>query len=145
MEASPARNVEAVNGDAGAAVAMDRTQGDLRDRELPRSTASGSCPTPPGSTACARHRGRAAHRATLPEPPSLNGPRVDVQDRALTAALEEVSSSTTYGALPGHMELGTAVCWQKHGHGAVGVTRSLTESCNIFYYNVGIRLGQSGS
>src|SRR5512142_219422 len=32
-------------------------------------------------------------------------------------------------------------CWQKNGHGAVSVERGLKVSCDIFFYNVGARLG----
>jgi len=32
-------------------------------------------------------------------------------------------------------------CWDKHGHGVVNLKRSLSESCDVFYYNVGLKLG----
>lgn len=32
-------------------------------------------------------------------------------------------------------------CWQKNGHGAVSVANALKVSCDIFFYNVGARLG----
>jgi penicillin-binding protein 2 len=32
-------------------------------------------------------------------------------------------------------------CWRKNGHGPVAVERGLKESCDIFFYNVGARLG----
>ncbi len=32
-------------------------------------------------------------------------------------------------------------CWQKRGHGAVAVRRAIVESCDVFFYNVGLKLG----
>lgn len=61
-----------------------------------------------------------------------------------TAALEEkvITPSTTVectGVLPfGQHEFH---CWRKGGHGSVNVYRALVESCDIFFYQVGRRLG----
>ncbi len=32
-------------------------------------------------------------------------------------------------------------CWKKHGHGRTSLRRSLVESCDVYYYNVGEKLG----
>ncbi len=32
-------------------------------------------------------------------------------------------------------------CWQKHGHGVVSLHRSIVESCDVFFYETGKRLG----
>jgi penicillin-binding protein 2 len=32
-------------------------------------------------------------------------------------------------------------CWRKQGHGAISVHRAIVESCDVFFYNVGQRLG----
>jgi penicillin-binding protein 2 len=32
-------------------------------------------------------------------------------------------------------------CWKKEGHGRVDVRRALTESCDVFFYRTGLRLG----
>ncbi len=32
-------------------------------------------------------------------------------------------------------------CWQKHGHGVVSLNRAIVESCDVFFYEVGRRLG----
>jgi penicillin-binding protein 2 len=32
-------------------------------------------------------------------------------------------------------------CWQKKGHGTVNVHRAIVESCDVFFYNVGLKLG----
>ncbi|MBG0777585.1 MAG: penicillin-binding protein 2 [Desulfovibrionaceae bacterium] len=44
---------------------------------------------------------------------------------------------------PGTYRLGQRVfrCWKKHGHGNVDFKRSLVESCDVYYYHYGERLG----
>jgi penicillin-binding protein 2 len=32
-------------------------------------------------------------------------------------------------------------CWRKEGHGSVAVHRGLVESCDVFFYNLGLKLG----
>src|SRR4030042_2908311 len=32
-------------------------------------------------------------------------------------------------------------CWRKHGHGIVSLHRAIVESCDVFFYEVGRRLG----
>ncbi len=32
-------------------------------------------------------------------------------------------------------------CWQKHGHGSVNVIEAIAYSCDVFFYNVGLKLG----
>jgi penicillin-binding protein 2 len=60
------------------------------------------------------------------------------------AGLEEkvITPSTTFtctGAFP----LGDHVfhCWFKRGHGAVNLHRALVESCDVYFYNLGRKLG----
>jgi len=60
-----------------------------------------------------------------------------------TAALEEgiISPSTTFYC-PGHLRIYNRVfhCNVPGGHGVVDVRRALTLSCNVFFYQVGVRL-----
>jgi penicillin-binding protein 2 len=44
---------------------------------------------------------------------------------------------------PGHATLGDAKfhCWKKGGHGTVGLVQALGQSCDVFFYDVGRRLG----
>jgi penicillin-binding protein 2 len=61
-----------------------------------------------------------------------------------TAALEEkVITPNTRIECTGTMPFGNHVfhCWRKGGHGSVNVYRALVESCDIFFYQVGRRLG----
>ncbi len=32
-------------------------------------------------------------------------------------------------------------CWKKGGHGSVAIHRAIVESCDVFFYNVGLKLG----
>lgn len=32
-------------------------------------------------------------------------------------------------------------CWRKEGHGTVNIHRALVESCDVFFYNLGLKLG----
>ena len=63
---------------------------------------------------------------------------------AAVAALEEgvVTPETTIGC-NGSYSFGDRVfhCWSRVGHGPVNLYRSLKESCDIYYYDVGRRLG----
>jgi penicillin-binding protein 2 len=38
----------------------------------------------------------------------------------------------------GHWNFG---CWRKHGHGVISLHRAIVESCDVFFYEVGKRLG----
>ena len=44
---------------------------------------------------------------------------------------------------PGFLELGNRQfrCWQGHGHGHVAMVRGLTESCDVYFYEVAKRVG----
>jgi penicillin-binding protein 2 len=44
---------------------------------------------------------------------------------------------------PGHLEFGGRRfhCWKRGGHGSVDLARSLTESCDVYYYEVAQRAG----
>jgi len=60
------------------------------------------------------------------------------------AALEEgvIDENTTFFC-PGYLNYGDRQfrCWKRGGHGTVNVTRALAESCDVFFYQVGQRLG----
>ena len=60
------------------------------------------------------------------------------------AALEEgiINKNTTFYC-PGHYKFGDRDfrCWKKVGHGNVDVVRALAESCDVFFYQVGQKLG----
>lgn len=60
------------------------------------------------------------------------------------AALEEgiVNEDTTFFC-PGYYNYGDRQfrCWKKGGHGTVDVVKALSESCDVYFYQVGQRLG----
>lgn len=61
-----------------------------------------------------------------------------------TAALNEniINPNTTFNCngefLYGNL---TYRCWNKDGHGVVNLKKSIAESCDVYYYNVGLKLG----
>jgi penicillin-binding protein 2 len=44
---------------------------------------------------------------------------------------------------PGYLTFGTRRyhCWKRSGHGAVNLKRALSESCDVYFYQVGLRVG----
>lgn len=60
------------------------------------------------------------------------------------AALEEglITPQTRYFC-PGHWKLGrrTYRCWKREGHGWMNLRQALVESCDVFFYQVGVKLG----
>jgi len=60
------------------------------------------------------------------------------------AALEEgVVTPETRVFCPGHWKLGrrTYRCWKRAGHGWVDLEKALVESCDVFFYEIGRKLG----
>jgi penicillin-binding protein 2 len=60
------------------------------------------------------------------------------------AALEAgvINERTTF-ACHGGFPFGNRVfkCWQKKGHGSIAIHRAIVESCDVFFYNTGLKLG----
>ncbi|MGB9711867.1 MAG: penicillin-binding protein 2 [Dissulfurimicrobium hydrothermale] len=60
------------------------------------------------------------------------------------AALEEnvINENTTFFC-PGFFKFGNRDyrCWKKEGHGSTNLYRALAESCDVYFYNVGLKLG----
>ncbi len=60
------------------------------------------------------------------------------------AGLEEgvINEQTTFYC-PGYYRFGSRVyrCWKKEGHGKVDIIKAVEESCDVFFYQVGQRLG----
>ncbi len=63
------------------------------------------------------------------------------------AALEKgaIDEHTSFGC-GGSFGYGGHVfkCWQKRGHGTVAVHKGIVESCDVFFYNTGLKLGVDG-
>ncbi len=62
---------------------------------------------------------------------------------ALAALEAGVISADHTVSCPGYMEIGGRRfhCWSRGGHGRVGLTRSLSESCDVFYYDIALKAG----
>jgi penicillin-binding protein 2 len=62
---------------------------------------------------------------------------------ALKALEEGVLNEKTSFGCRGGLPYGNRVfkCWKKGGHGSVAVYRGIMESCDVFFYNVGMKLG----
>lgn len=62
---------------------------------------------------------------------------------ALAGLGEGVVSPDSIIYCPGHYRFGnrTYRCWKRGGHGAVNLERALAESCDVYFYQVGQRLG----
>lgn len=62
---------------------------------------------------------------------------------AIAGLAEGVIGPETILYCPGHYRFGnrTYNCWKHSGHGAVDLKRALSESCDVYFYQVGQRLG----
>jgi penicillin-binding protein 2 len=62
---------------------------------------------------------------------------------ALAGLEEGVIDDQTIFNCPGHYRYGNRVyrCWKKGGHGRVDIIKAVEESCDVFFYQVGDRLG----
>jgi len=62
---------------------------------------------------------------------------------ALAGLAEREIDPETVIFCPGHYKLGnrTYRCWKRRGHGAVNLKIALSESCDVYFYQVGQRVG----
>jgi penicillin-binding protein 2 len=62
---------------------------------------------------------------------------------ALAALASGQVTPATAVRCPGHYEVGGRRfhCWKRGGHGTVGLERSLSESCDVYYYDVALKAG----
>ncbi len=62
---------------------------------------------------------------------------------AAAALKEGVIDENTVFNCPGHYTLGRKVyhCWKQGGHGNITLLHALEQSCDVYFYNVGMRLG----
>ena len=54
-----------------------------------------------------------------------------------------ITPETHLQSCGGFFTLGRTVfhCWQKHGHGSLALRDAITRSCDVFFYQVGLRVG----
>lgn len=62
---------------------------------------------------------------------------------ALAAMRDKMSTAGQVVDCNGHFGLGEATfrCWKKNGHGLTGLKKALRESCDVWFYTVGLELG----
>jgi penicillin-binding protein 2 len=62
---------------------------------------------------------------------------------AFAGLAEGIITPETTFFCPGSMQFGNRRyrCWKKGGHGTVNLKRAVAESCDVYFYNVGLRLG----
>jgi penicillin-binding protein 2 len=62
---------------------------------------------------------------------------------ALAALVSGQVTPATAVRCPGHYEVGGRRfhCWKRGGHGTVGLERSLSESCDVYYYDAALKAG----
>jgi penicillin-binding protein 2 len=62
---------------------------------------------------------------------------------AAAALQEKVISTGGLVYCPGHFTLGrrTYRCWKKEGHGAMSLHDALVQSCDVYFYTAGLKLG----
>jgi penicillin-binding protein 2 len=135
--------VEAMAGKSGSVVAMDPSNGEV--------LAYLSTPAfDPNSFSAGIKSAEWADLLKDPEKPLLNRP---IQGgyapgstfkilSALAALQERVITPQTRFHCPGYLSVYNTVfrCHKESGHGTVDMTQALALSCNVYFYNVGIRL-----
>ncbi len=135
---------ELMEGIAGAAVAMDPRTGDVL---VMASTPSFD---PNGFVIGLSHRDWRALTANPFRPmenKAIQGeypPASTYKIVTAMAGLEEgvIDENTTFFC-PGYHRLGNRIfrCWKRGGHGTVDVLEALSRSCDVFFYQVGQKLG----
>jgi penicillin-binding protein 2 len=62
---------------------------------------------------------------------------------ALAALQEGVISATSTFTCPGYLQFADRKyrCWKDQGHGSMAVERAIIESCDVFFYQTGLKLG----
>lgn len=62
---------------------------------------------------------------------------------AIAALEEKLIDLNTKFVCPGYYKYGNRVyrCWKKSGHGEVGIIESIEQSCDVFFYHVGEKVG----
>ena len=62
---------------------------------------------------------------------------------AIAALENRVIDERTTVFCPGHLEISgkKKYCWKRGGHGRVNLEKSLRESCDVFYYDIALKVG----
>jgi penicillin-binding protein 2 len=62
---------------------------------------------------------------------------------ALAALTERVQDPKATVHCPGYLQIGNRSfrCWKEKGHGSVDMYRAIVQSCDVYFYTMGLRLG----
>jgi len=135
---------EAMAGKKGAVVAMDPQNGDIlaiasKPDFDPNLFARGISPENWKSLAGNPAR-PLQNRATQGQYPPGSVYKIIT---AIAGLEEKVITPETAFNCTGALSFGNRDyhCWKKEGHGRVSLRRAIVESCDVYFYNVGLRLG----
>lgn len=129
---------------AGAAVAMDVNSGEVlafvSNPGFDPALFSGKMPPDIWKQYLEDKRRPLENKALTGQYPPGSTFKVITALAGLENRLVDENSSVSCG---GAYRLGTSTfkCWNKHGHGTVNLKKSLRESCDVYYYHLGDRLG----
>ena len=145
IDANVQKNAERIFGDqAGAAVAMDVNNGEIlafvSNPGFDPALFSGKLPAIKWKEYLDDIRHPLENKALSGQYP----PGSIFKIITALAGLEEgkINESTSVNCT-GSYDLGTSTfkCWNKHGHGITNLKKSLRESCDVYYYQLGEQLG----
>lgn len=145
IDAATQKQAELAFGDqAGAAVAMDVNNGEIlafvSNPGFDPSLFSGKMPADKWKEYLDDKRHPLENKALSGQYP----PGSTFKVITALAGLEDgaIDGNTTVNCT-GSYDLGTSTfkCWNRHGHGITSLKKSLRESCDVYYYQLGERLG----
>jgi penicillin-binding protein 2 len=134
----------ALGEQAGAAVAMDVNSGEIlafvSKPDFDPALFSGKMPPDIWKQYLEDKRRPLENKALTGQYPPGSTFKIITSLAGLENRVVDENSSVACG---GAYRLGTSTfkCWNKHGHGTVNLKKSLRESCDVYYYNLGDRLG----
>lgn len=145
LDAAVQKQAESAFGDqAGAAVAMDVNSGEVlafvSTPAFDPALFSGKLPADVWKSYLEDKRHPLENKALTGQYPPGSTFKVITALAGLDAGI--INDSTSVNCR-GSYDLGTSTfkCWNKHGHGATSLKKSLRESCDVYYYMLGEKLG----
>ena len=145
IDAAIQKQAERAFGDqAGAAVAMDVNNGEIlafvSNPGFDPSLFSGKLPTEVWQGYLDDKRHPLENKALSGQyPPGSTFKMIT----ALAGLQDNIVNESTSVNCSGSYDLGTSTfkCWNKKGHGTTNLRKSIRESCDVFYYQMGEKLG----
>jgi penicillin-binding protein 2 len=135
---------EAMAGKAGAVVVMEANTGRIlalsSSPPLPLEKFVGGIPSRVWNELLNDHMNPLTHKAVQGQYPPGSTYKIVT---ALAALSEGIVTPDTVHYCSGSLTFGNRRygCWKKGGHGAVNLHQSLVESCDVYFYQVGLKMG----